>query len=330
MFLGFTGASWNVDHEASLLPGESTVVANYKLTYAGEHMDVDNSKRMIFADLDVSKDGQQRARLSPAKFIYKKQPDSPETKVAISHGFRDDVYVIVGTINPQTKMAAFQIHVNPLVSWIWFGCLILISGSLVCMWPQFEFGESRVWAGARGVAATAASVMLGIMLAATPTARAQTPPAPAMPAMPQGTGTVHIENTGERAIFGALRCMCGCAGDTLSTCTCSSAEEARGKIREKLKAGEKADEIIAEYAAEYGSDAYAVPPNRGALRAIFIVPVVAISLGAVGLAGILRRWRGTRGPSTHSESAPGARTASRPASDAYDARLDDELKDLDG
>src|SRR5580692_11499531 len=47
MFLGFTGQSWNVDHEASLMPGESAVVANYKLTYIGEHMEVDNSKRMI-------------------------------------------------------------------------------------------------------------------------------------------------------------------------------------------------------------------------------------------------------------------------------------------
>jgi cytochrome c-type biogenesis protein CcmF len=326
MFLGFTGQSWNVDREASLLPGESAVIADYNLTYVGDRMEVDNSKRMIFADLDVSKGGQHRARLSPAKFIYKKQPDSPETKVAISHGFRDDVYVIVGTINPSTKLAAFQIHVNPLVSWIWFGCLILISGSLVCMWPQFELGESRVWAGARGIAATAASVMLGIMLAATPAAQAQTPPS----AMPQGTGTVHIDNNVERGIFGALRCMCGCAGDTLSTCTCGSAEEAREKIREKLKAGQLADQIIAEYAAQYGSDAYAVPPNRGALRAIFVVPVVVISLGAVGLAGILRRWRGTRDvPSAGKKAAPGTPSVGG-TKDAYDKRLDDELKDLDG
>ena len=327
MFLGFTGQSWNVDHEASLMPGESAFVANYKLTYVGERMEVDNSKRMIFADLDVSKDGEHRTRLSPAKFIYKKQPESPETKVAISHGFRDDVYVIVGTVNPQTKLAAFQIHVNPLVSWIWFGCLILISGSLVCMWPQFDLGESRVWAGARGIAATAASVMLGIMLAATPAAYAQTRPTAMPEGIPQGTGTVHIESDAERSIFGALRCMCGCAGDTLATCTCGSADEARAKIREKLQAGQLRDEIIEQYAAQYGSDAYAVPPNRGALRAIFVVPVVAISLGAVGLAGILRRWRGTRG--AHAKSSE-VHSAASGTHDAYDSRLDDELKDLDG
>jgi len=124
--------------------------------------------------------------------------------------------------------------------------------------------------------------------------------------------------------------MCGCAGDTLATCTCGSAEEAREKIREKLKAGQLADQIIAEYAAQYGSDAYSVPPNRGALRAIFVVPVVVISLGAVGLAGILRRWRGARdAPSAGTKDAPGTPSAGG-TKDAYDTRLDDELKDLDG
>ncbi|MGH7271663.1 MAG: cytochrome c-type biogenesis CcmF C-terminal domain-containing protein, partial [Polyangiaceae bacterium] len=171
MFIGFTGQSWNVDRETSLYPGQSYAVADYTLKYAGARMEVDNNKRMVFADVDVYKEGRFEGRLSPAKFIYKKQPDSPTTEVAIGHFLRDDVYLIVGTINPSNKnIAAFQIHVNPLVSWIWFGCIVLIMGSVVCMWPQIEFGESRVWAGARGVAATAASVLFGIMLAATPAA----------------------------------------------------------------------------------------------------------------------------------------------------------------
>ena len=51
----------------------------------------------------------------------------------------------------QTKTSRrFQFHMNPLVGWIWFGCIVLICGSIICMWPQFELGESRVWAGAGG------------------------------------------------------------------------------------------------------------------------------------------------------------------------------------
>jgi cytochrome c-type biogenesis protein CcmF len=282
-------------------------------------MEVDNNKRMVFADVDVFKSGQYIERLSPAKFIYKKQPDSPTTEVAIGHGVRDDVYIIVGTINPSNKnIASFNFHINPLVSWIWFGCMVLIAGSVVCMWPQVVFGESRVWSGARGIAATAASVLFGIMLAATPAARAQTM---------LHTGTVHIESDVERSLFASLRCMCGsCPRDLLSTCPCETADEARENIRTKLRAGETRDRIIAEYASEFGAEALAVPPNRGVLRAIWLVPMTGIALGALGLARLMRRWRGGSGP----KGGPGGgRNGDSTAKDAYDTQIDDELKDLD-
>jgi cytochrome c-type biogenesis protein CcmF len=315
MFIGFTGQSWNVDREASLYPGEHYSVGDYTLTYAGARMEVDNNKRMVFADVDVAKNGHYLERLSPAKFIYKKQPDSPTTEVAIGHGLRDDVYLIVGTIEPNNRnLASFQIHVNPLVSWIWLGCIILISGSFICMWPQLELGESRVWAGARGVAATAASVLLGIMLAGTP-ARAQTM---------AHTGTVHIASDVERSIFGSLRCMCGsCPRDLLSTCPCETADEARENIRAKLRAGESRDQILSEYATEFGAEALSVPPNTGILKAIWAVPILGIGLGGFGLVRLIRRWRG--GSDATKRAAPG----DVPARDAYDAQLDEELKNLD-
>jgi cytochrome c-type biogenesis protein CcmF len=324
MFIGFTGQSWNTDREVSLSPGQSVVVNEYKLTYAGERMAVDNNKRMVFADVDVYRNGRYDGRLEPAKFIYKKQPDSPTTEVAIGHRLRDDVYVVVGSINPETKVAAFQIHVNPLVTWIWLGCLVLIAGSIVCMWPQVELGESRVWAGARGVAATAASVLLGVMLGASPAARAQTIPR----GMGGGTmdGLVHIQNDAERFIFEKLRCPCSC-GRPLTSCSCGEAEAARDRIRGQMEAHQSAEEIVASYAAEHGTDMLVVPPNRGALKAIYIVPAVGIVLAAFGLGRLLRRWRKDDAGADARVEPDGGAAAPR---DAYDARLDDELKDLDG
>jgi cytochrome c-type biogenesis protein CcmF len=320
MFVGFTGQSWSVDREASLFPGQTYAIEDYNLKYVGARMEVDNSKRMIFADVDVYRGGHFEGRLSPAKFIYKKQADSPITEVAIGHRLHDDLYLVVGTINPSNKnVADFSIHVNPLVSWIWIGCLVLIAGSVACMWPQIEFGESRVWAGARGVAATAASVLLGIMLAATPTAHAQS--------MRQDMhGVVRIANGEERAIFGALHCMCGCARDLLSTCSCEWADGARERIREKMRAGETQDAIIAEYESEHGLESLAVPPNRGLLKAIWIVPVVGIAFGAFGLARMMRRWR--RGAGTDPARGSEAHGTEEPR-DAYDAKLDDDLKGMD-
>jgi cytochrome c-type biogenesis protein CcmH/NrfF len=120
--------------------------------------------------------------------------------------------------------------------------------------------------------------------------------------------------------------MCGtCARDLLSTCTCETAAEARDKIREKMRAGEARDQIIAEYAADYGPEALAVPPNNGVFRAIWVVPVAGIGLGALGLARFMKKWRGGSGPSA--KSGPGGQPNGE--ADPYDSRLDDELKDLD-
>jgi len=333
MFFGFTGKSWTIDKEASLSPGETMQVQRLTLTYKGPRMEVDTSKRMVFADIRVTENGKELGVLNPAKFIYKKMPESPTTEVAMMHSVRDDLYIVVGTINPQTKLASLQVHINPLVSWIWLGCLVLILGSVICMWPELQENESRAWRFARGTAAVTASILLGLLLALMPS------PAFAQGASSLHSGTVKIENEKEKEIFGALRCMCGtCARDLLSTCGCGEAEDMREKLRAKIAAGQTKDQIVAEYSAQFGVASLAIPPNTGAMKAIYVVPLTLIAGGAVGLGVMMRRWRaplaepelatevGTKGKKAkRSKDAPNG----TPKNDEYDARLDDELKDLD-
>ncbi|MFO0668465.1 MAG: cytochrome c-type biogenesis CcmF C-terminal domain-containing protein [Polyangiaceae bacterium] len=339
MFLGFTGASWNVNRETTMSPGQTYDVEGYTLTYAGPRMEVDTTKRMVFADLKVTKNGKDIGAVTPAKFIYKRRPEMPTTEVAMLHTVRDDLYVVVGSINPQTKVAALQIHVNPLVSWIWFGAIILIFGSVICMWPELRPQESRVWAAARGVAGATASITIGVVIAMMPVpAHAQSNGDPGASSL--HAGTVKIDNPIERDVFGKLRCMCGsCPRDLLSSCACDTAEEARQKIRAQLAAGQSKDEIILAYANEYGAAALAIPPNTGAMRAIYVVPLVGIVAGGAGVVFLIRRWRkpgggdGDAGGGATGGGKGGALAkADKETSggkDEYDARLDDELRELD-
>jgi cytochrome c-type biogenesis protein CcmF len=322
-FIGFTGRSWTVDRETSMAPGDSYAVEGYRIEYVGPRMEVDNNKRMIFADLKITQNGRLRGPMHPAKFIYKKSPDAPTTEVSQMHSVLEDLYIIIGTINPTSKVATLQIHINPLVSFIWFGCMVLIFGSVVCMWPQLSPQESRAWSFSRGSAAVATSLTLGIVIALWPSpalAQAQT-------AAQMLVGSVEIRNDTERHIFSSLRCMCGtCARDLLSTCTCNAphgAEEARADIRAKLARGATAEQIISEYQKVWGAESLSIPPNSGAMRAIYAVPIVAIFGGAVGLGLTLKRWRGR--PAAVTSAAP----TEPSARDAYDERLDAELKDLD-
>jgi cytochrome c-type biogenesis protein CcmF len=322
MFLGFTGKSWTVDKETSMSPGQTYTVERLSVQYVGPRMEVDNNKRMIFADVRVSEGGKEIGKIAPAKFIYKKMPDSPTTEVAMLHSLRDDLYLVVGSINPETKVASLQIHLNPLVGWIWFGAIILIFGSFVGMWPEFDAKESRAWRFARGSAAVATSVTLGIVLALLPV------PAFAQSTITQQSGSVQMDNDRERTVFSALRCMCGtCPRQLLSECACSTADQTRERLRTRLANGESPQAIIDEYTAEYGTAALAIPPDKGAMKAIYIAPLVAIALGGLGLTLILRRWRANDRDSGPAKAEPSEEGQAK--RDAYDDQIDSELKDLE-
>lgn len=326
MMFGFTGKSWTVDRETTLAPNQTFQVEEYTLKYVGPRMEVDNTKRMVFADIEVSKNGVVKGELSPAKFIYKKMPESPTTEVSMMHTLRNDLYLVVGTINPQTKTASLQVHVNPLVSWIWFGWMILIAGSGLCMWPEWRPEESRAWAFARGTAGIATSIFFGVVIAMMPSvAHAQA----GMDDM--HSGTIKILNDDEKDVFDRLRCTCGCPTDRLSTCSCETAEEAREKIRAKLQAGESKDQVILEYTQEFGMASLTIPPNKGALRAIYMVPLVGIAGGAIGVVFLMRRWRAKDGGGGPPGGGSGNIASSDPNAkkDEYDARLDEALRDLD-
>jgi cytochrome c-type biogenesis protein CcmF len=321
MFLGFTGKSWTVDRETSMAPGQTYSVERLTVQYVGSRMEVDNNKRMIFADVKVFDGGKEIGKLNPAKFIYKKMPDSPTTEVSMLHSIRDDLYLVVGSINPETKVASLQIHLNPLVGWIWFGGIILLFGCFVCMWPELDPQESRVWRFARGTAAVSASVTLGIIIALLPV------PAFAQATATQHAGSVQMENAQERTVFGALRCMCGtCPRELLSSCVCSPADQTRERLRARLAKGESPQSIIDDYVAEYGTGALAIPPDKGAMKSIYLAPLFAIAFGGIGLAFMLKRWR-----HNESENPPAALPKAQESArrDDYDDRIDSELKDLD-
>jgi len=66
------------------------------------------------------------------------------------------------------------------------------------------------------------------------------------------------------------------------------------------------------------------------MRAIYAVPIVALIGTGVGLGVVLRRWRSNATPERN-----GGKKGIEPATaeakrDAYDDRIDAELKDLDG
>lgn len=191
MFIGFVGAAWNLEREVTLVPGQSHEIGNFKLEYLGTRMcpgnpkcsaeeQADLNKRMLFADFNVFESGKSLGQIHPAKFFYAKNPDGPTTEVSLLQSMRQDLYTVIGTVDPQSKRGTFRFHVNPLVMWIWCGGIVLILGAGISLWPDVSFGELGAWSYVRASAGVAAGTAFSFWLAMSPSyAYASVKPAPA-------------------------------------------------------------------------------------------------------------------------------------------------------
>jgi cytochrome c-type biogenesis protein CcmF len=169
MFLGFLGQAWGVNRETTLKPGSSVTVDRYTIRFDAPRNEVDPNKRQLYADLTVFAAGTNKelGKLSPAKFSYKKNPDMPTTEVSVLHSVRDDLYVVLGSLSGDNS-ASLQVHINPLVSWIWVGVLLLIFGATISLWPEIPIGQLSPWARLRVATSAIVALSLSLLLASMP------------------------------------------------------------------------------------------------------------------------------------------------------------------
>jgi cytochrome c-type biogenesis protein CcmH/NrfF len=326
MFVGFTGAAYDVEQEKALRPGETMSVAGHTVRYDQPRMETDPNKRMIFTDMTLlGESGAEKGQVAPAKFIYRTHPQMPTTEVAIRSRPSEDVYVIMSTVDPSTQRGTFRVIVRPLVAWIWFGGIVLLLGAILGMWPSTrellreEATRPQRFRFSPAAAVVALAIALASMVAWIGVASAQDDSSSTLHA-----GTVVIHDPVERQLFGRLLCQCGdCARLPLDTCACGWADDKRAEIRELLSAGMAPTQIQESYRAQYGAKAIAIPSDQGLDRALWAVPIAAMALAVGMIVMIGRRWQ-QRGARTGTVVAAGASDELE-----YDSRLDEELERLE-
>jgi cytochrome c-type biogenesis protein CcmF len=90
--------------------------------------------------------------LRPAKQTFDNFPSQPSTRVGLRSSPLEDVYVVLAGWegDGSTARVSLAIFVNPLVSWIWTGGLLLLLGTIVTMWPAPVAIARRAVADSRG------------------------------------------------------------------------------------------------------------------------------------------------------------------------------------
>ncbi len=334
IFLGFAGHSYRVEHEAALRVGQSFRVGGYHMTFQGFETEVDSNKRALYARVDVRHNGGPLAMLRPAKFVYRTHPDMPTTEIALYTNPARDLYLIVGAADPVAGVANIKATINPLTMWLWIGALVLVFGSVVAMWPEARLVTVAARSPAKAAAATAATRLVALVLAAGALAAVVGAPRSAHAqsqsmdgsTSPLPVGTVEMRTPDERRLFSKILCMCGdCERLPMTTCTCGFAERRRASMRAQLAAGASVESIVAGYVREFGARALQEPPDNWFNRMAWLVPLGAGIAGAILVVWLVRLWS-KRGRTPPTPATPALASADRAA---YDQRIADELGRLD-
>jgi len=148
IFVGIAASSvFRIEAQQTMKVGDEMRVGRYTLRYDRIDSQENGHVARTAAVLPVFVDGRQIDTLMPEKRFYKK-PKQPTTEVANRSTLREDLYVVLGSYDPQTQLVTIQAYVNPLVVWIWLGGLILALGTAVAVWPTAAEREVRVVAPA--------------------------------------------------------------------------------------------------------------------------------------------------------------------------------------
>ncbi len=129
------------------------------------------------------------------------------------------------------------------------------------------------------------------------------------------------------SIGNELRCPT-CVSESVSESSSAIAREMRVIIQDQLDEGRTRREILAFFQDRYGDWILLNPPARGILLIVWILPVLAVLVGAVLLVRLVRRWRRAadevpeidpadreRVRAALAGTAPAASTASDPATE---------------
>jgi cytochrome c-type biogenesis protein CcmF len=135
MFVGFAGAAFNQETSGEVDEGDSLTLGRYTLLCRSvEETDTPNYLSLK-AVLAVSKDGKPVTMLSPEKRVYKASQQA-SSEVAMRSTLKEDIYTVFAGVSQESGKAVIQVYLNPLVSWLWLGGILIGIGTIVCVLPD--------------------------------------------------------------------------------------------------------------------------------------------------------------------------------------------------
>jgi len=135
MFIGFTGKAFDIQKTVEIQKNDIVSLGNYKLQLVDIQEGQNDNYRWQRIIVDASKNGQHIYTLKPEKRLYLAK-NEPASEVDIRRRPNEDLYLNFAGLSDDGQKVVMQAYVFPLVSWIWVGYWVVLSGTIICLIPS--------------------------------------------------------------------------------------------------------------------------------------------------------------------------------------------------
>jgi cytochrome c-type biogenesis protein CcmF len=128
-------SGYKTEREQTLKPGERLNVGRYSVRFDGLTAGERPTHILVSAALTAFKDGIPLRELAPGQRFYPNQ-QSPFSSVDARYHLTEDLYVILSAFERDGSSATIKVMINPMISWIWIGGVVILLGVLVAVLPE--------------------------------------------------------------------------------------------------------------------------------------------------------------------------------------------------
>lgn len=139
MALGFAGTgAYGQQVAASLKVGQTISLGGYDLTFHGLRTVTEPDGRVLLQGVMVvtnAQSGRALGVLEPNVEFFV-SGDQPTANLGLYSTPLADLYVVLDGSDYRTGQSLFEVHLNPLVGFIWWGGYLYIIGTFISLWPE--------------------------------------------------------------------------------------------------------------------------------------------------------------------------------------------------
>ena len=135
LFLGILGAVFNTEAEKEMAFGDKLAIGPYTLVCRSYTQEENPNHSTELAIIQVFRGGRQIDTLYPESRFYlasQQQQHIPTIRSTVA----GDLYIVYEGQNPDSGRPIIKAHLNPLVSWIWIGVLVMVFGTVIALVPH--------------------------------------------------------------------------------------------------------------------------------------------------------------------------------------------------